>query len=90
MKLQNILFPILATCAITCAGVFCVSSFSHAEDKYSSLLLQNIEALTQDNDVNDKYETKRTDKMTMHDDETNSHKKIVVIICEGTGDLDCP
>lgn len=42
---------IMVAAAITCAGAIGINSFSRSENDYSSLLIQNIEALTEDNDL---------------------------------------
>ncbi len=46
MKQRKIVLPLIATIALTVAGYLGMESFNHDEDAYSSLLMQNIEALT--------------------------------------------
>lgn len=57
----------------------------------NNMLEANIEALTQSTDVNNHlYEKKDEKSMEILDDATGTYQKMVVIICEGTGNLVCP
>ncbi len=47
MKQRKIVLPLIATIALTAAGYLGIKSFNHDDDAYSSLVMQNIEALTQ-------------------------------------------
>jgi len=46
MKQRKILLPLMATIALTATGYIGIQSFFHSEDEYSSLVMQNIEALS--------------------------------------------
>lgn len=46
MKQRKIVLSLIATIALTAAGYLGMMSFNHEEDAYSSLLMQNIEALS--------------------------------------------
>jgi len=48
MKQRKILLPLMATIALTVSGYFGMKSFNHNGDAYSSMLRDNIEALTND------------------------------------------
>lgn len=54
MKSSKILYAILAVTGGTAIGLIGLKSYTNhnQEDTYSSILMQNIEALTEDNDVN--------------------------------------
>lgn len=46
MILKKFVLPLIVVVALTIAGYFGIKSFNHANDSYTSLLIENIEALT--------------------------------------------
>ncbi|MDR3184122.1 MAG: NVEALA domain-containing protein [Prevotellaceae bacterium] len=63
-------------------------SLNSQNNQLSGISLANVEALAEENNDH-KYENKRINEITIHDDATGTYKKIAVIECEGSGNLDC-
>jgi hypothetical protein len=56
-------------------------------NELSAVSLANVETLAAED--THKYETSKTEEMTILDYDANVYRKISVTVCEGSGSIDC-
>lgn len=84
---KNILKISFALAVVVVAGYTTYSS--QTKTQLSEVSLNNVEALANGEDGSHKYEIRDETTMEVLDDETHTYKKVTVIECDGTGDLEC-
>ena len=79
---------------LPCIAAVAIATFVAAKNlgsnayKCNDLFMANVEALSRDE--SHKYAIRDEKSVEIVDDNTGVAKKIVVIVCEGTGELICP
>jgi len=80
------MLPCIAAVAI--AAFVGTKTLKSSACESNGLLMANVEALSRDEEH--KYAVRDENSIEIVDDKTGVAKKIVVISCEGTGELPCP
>lgn len=83
---KNILKVAFATAFVAVAGYGVYAS--QKTDVMSDLILSNAEALARTESPSG-YATVEKNTIEVWDEETNTNKAIVTIVCDGIGSLDC-